>query len=73
MAFNLDNTTTDGRICVLYQNINDVGSIWFQDLSNEWNFICDTFENYFRLLILHLGKYSFILNCASANILKNVM
>ena len=29
--------------------------IWFQDLSCKWYFIANTFTDYFRLMIMHLG------------------
>lgn len=29
--------------------------VWFQDLGLEWNFIANSFTEYFRLLIMHLG------------------
>lgn len=35
-------------------NINKP-QIWFQDLSCSWFFIANTFTDYFRLMIMHLG------------------
>ena len=31
------------------------GSVWFLDRSLQWHFLADTFLEYFRLLIVHLG------------------
>lgn len=61
IAFNLDynnNTTMDGKVAMVF-DISDKKnisiSIWFQDLSCEWNFICNSFSDYLRLMIMHLG------------------
>ena len=67
LAFNLDsNNATDGTIAFVFDddaNNESNPSIWFEDLSCHWNFICHTFSNYFRLIIMHFGlpnwQYSF--------------
>lgn len=43
-----------------YANINSrnsgsIAEIWLVDLSYRWHFICNTFSDYLRLLVLHLG------------------
>jgi len=67
MAFNLDsNNATDGTIAFVFNNTESNErnpSIWFEDLSCQWNFVCHTFSDYFRLIIMHFGlpnwQYSF--------------
>eukprot|EP01084_Bolivina_argentea_P290849 499724_1 len=58
-AFSLDsNDATDGTVAFVFNNDQDNNinpSIWFEDFSCEWNFICGTFSDYFRLMIMHLG------------------
>lgn len=29
--------------------------MWFQDLTCNWHFIANTFTDYFRLMVMHLG------------------
>ena len=63
------SSTIDGKVVIVFDisnktNISSLSSsIWFQDLSCEWNFICTSFSDYFRLMIMHLGlkgwQYSF--------------
>ena len=60
IAFNLDcnNTTIDGKVAMVFDICDKThisSSIWFQDLSCEWNFISNSFSDYFRLMIMHLG------------------
>ncbi|KAJ1635601.1 hypothetical protein T492DRAFT_964564 [Pavlovales sp. CCMP2436] len=56
MAFDLDSTAHDGRLILLYRlPAVDSPQVWFQDLSQGWYFIADSFSDYFRLLLLHLG------------------
>ena len=68
-AFDIDNTCLDGRVCFLYVNGFALSvyltpnictgctspQIWFQDLSCSWHFIANTFTDYFRLMVMHLG------------------
>jgi len=39
----------------MYRGNNNKPQIWFQDLSCSWFFIANTFTDYFRLMIMHLG------------------
>jgi tubulin polyglutamylase complex subunit 2 len=56
MAFDLDSTAHDGRLCLLYRlPAVDSPQVWFLDLSRNWYFIAESFADYFRLLLLHLG------------------
>eukprot|EP00164_Ancoracysta_twista_P003485 GFYU01004649.1.p1 GENE.GFYU01004649.1~~GFYU01004649.1.p1 ORF type:complete len:352 (-),score=47.71 GFYU01004649.1:117-1172(-) len=55
MAFDLDSTCLDGRLALFYNNGAQNPQIWFQDLSCTWHFIANTFTDYFRLMIMHLG------------------
>lgn len=49
-----------GQRCL---RLESVPQVWFQDLSCKWYFLCKTFSDYFRLLVMHLGlpnwHYSF--------------
>lgn len=62
-AFDLDSSCQSGKVALLYCQGNDNPQIWFQDLSCKWYFLCKTFSDYFRLLVMHLGlpnwHYSF--------------
>lgn len=59
VAFDIDTKVKDGRIALIYRTgANQSGSkpqIWFQDLSCHWFFISNTFTDYFRLMVMHLG------------------
>eukprot|EP00002_Diphylleia_rotans_P041228 TRINITY_DN9980_c0_g1_i3.p1 TRINITY_DN9980_c0_g1~~TRINITY_DN9980_c0_g1_i3.p1 ORF type:complete len:215 (+),score=44.70 TRINITY_DN9980_c0_g1_i3:44-688(+) len=55
VAFDIDNTCKDGKICFVYISGQNDPQIWFQDLCGRWFFVCNTFTEYFRLMILHLG------------------
>eukprot|EP00698_Gefionella_okellyi_P015453 TRINITY_DN435_c0_g1_i1.p1 TRINITY_DN435_c0_g1~~TRINITY_DN435_c0_g1_i1.p1 ORF type:complete len:310 (-),score=48.11 TRINITY_DN435_c0_g1_i1:7-936(-) len=54
-AFDIDNTCLDGRVCFLFNQGHSTPQIWFQDLSCSWHFIANTFTDYFRLMVMHLG------------------
>ena len=54
-AFDIDSLAQDGRVALLYRNTFNKPQIWFQDLSCSWFFIANTFTDYFRLMIMHLG------------------
>lgn len=67
--FELDNCNGYGKVCLVYknrksdhiqsvreQNIKEhTTEIWFLDRSLQWYYLTDTFQNYYRLLIAHLG------------------
>lgn len=67
--FELDNCNGYGKVCLVYkarrsdcidsvreQNIREqTTEIWFLDRSLQWHYLSDSFENYYRLLISHLG------------------
>ncbi len=54
-AFDLDSKCAHGRVCILYCGEEDKAQVWFQDLACSWNFIANSFTDYFRLMMLHLG------------------
>ena len=57
-AFVLDNSPSiAGRICLLYEKENPAAApnVWIQGLGCTWHFVANTFTDYFRLLIMHLG------------------
>lgn len=67
--FEIDNCNGYGKVCLVYkarrsdcidsvrdQNIKDqMSEIWFLDRSLQWHYLTDSFQNYYRLLIAHLG------------------
>lgn len=59
VAFDMDSRVKDGKLALLYKHIGtgevDKPQVWFQDLSCKWFFIANTFTDYFRLMIMHLG------------------
>lgn len=54
-AFDMDSRVKDGRLALLYKDTTDKPQVWFQDLSCSWFFIANTFTDYFRLMIMHVG------------------
>lgn len=54
-AFTLDSRMKDGVLALFYPNRTDKPQVWFQDLSCTWNFIANTFTDFFRLMVAHLG------------------
>ncbi len=54
-AFDIDSKAQDGRVVLMYNRTHNKPQIWFQDLSCCWFFIANTFTDYFRLMIMHLG------------------
>lgn len=54
-AFDIDAEVKDGRLALFYRANHSKPQIWFQDLSCNWFFIANTFTDYFRLMIMHLG------------------
>ena len=54
-AFDLDNKVKDGRLALLYKDSVSKPQIYFQDLSGQWFFIANSFTDYFRLMVMHLG------------------
>mmetsp|Transcript_13103 Transcript_13103/g.19117 ORF Transcript_13103/g.19117 Transcript_13103/m.19117 type:complete len:284 (+) Transcript_13103:1913-2764(+) len=54
-GFNLDNQVFDGRLGLIYYDTVDSPKVYFQDLSGHWFFIANSFTDYFRLMVMHLG------------------
>ena len=54
-AFEIDSKVKDGRLALFYRDPKAKPQIWFQDNSCSWFFIANTFTDYFRLMIMHLG------------------
>ena len=53
-AFELD-AGPHGRVALWYFAPSGGPEIWFQDLSAQWNYICSSFTDYFKIMMLHLG------------------
>ena len=54
-AYEIDSEVKDGRLAIIYRGTTNKPQIWFQDLSCHWFFIANSFTDYFRLMIMHLG------------------
>lgn len=54
-AFDIDCKVKAGRLAILYRNGTTKPQVWFQDNSCKWFFVANTFTDYFRLMIMHLG------------------
>lgn len=57
-AFYLDSSSKGGRVALVFlagSSTNKDPQVWFQDLASHWHFISNTFTDYFRLMIMHLG------------------
>jgi len=54
-AFEIDSEVKDGRLAIIYRGTHSKPQIWFQDLSCNWFFLANSFTDYFRLMIMHLG------------------
>lgn len=66
VAFEIDSETKNGRVALLFKGAKQKPQIWFQDLSCKWYYIANTFTDYFRVMVMHLGipnwQYAFT-NC----------
>ena len=45
----------NGRLGLVFRSNNAKPQIYFQDLSGDWFFIANSFTDYFRLMVMHLG------------------
>lgn len=54
-AFEIDSETKNGRVALIYRGNSQKPQVWFQDLSCKWFYVANTFTDYFRLMIMHLG------------------
>lgn len=41
-----------------HKTLLDGPEIWFRDLNGRWSFLAETFANYYRMMITHLGIVS---------------
>ncbi|KAL8625444.1 hypothetical protein ACOMHN_018589 [Nucella lapillus] len=58
--FELDSCDNYGRVCLVYreakENSGELKSeVWFLDRALGWHYLADTFRDYFRLMVMHLG------------------
>ena len=54
-VFDLDKKVLNGRLGLVYTGSNQKPQVFFQDLSGDWFFIANSFTDYFRLMVMHLG------------------
>jgi tubulin polyglutamylase complex subunit 2 len=55
-AFVLDSFCEFGYVVLIFRKSSgSEPEVWFQDLSARWHYICSTFKQYMRVMILHLG------------------
>lgn len=64
VAFAIDSFTETGQIVFLFREVctgqaseYDNPSVWLIDISLRWHYICASFSDYMRLMILHLGIF----------------
>ena len=53
-AFDLDSQCPDGHVALVYTSLTQ-SAIYFQDCSTRWFYVADRFEDYHRLLLMHVG------------------
>ncbi|XP_032217951.1 tubulin polyglutamylase complex subunit 2 isoform X2 [Nematostella vectensis] len=58
--FELDPCDGFGKVCLVYKDVKAGVTIckpevWLLDRALEWSFISNTFSDYFRMMIMHLG------------------
>jgi hypothetical protein len=63
-AFLIHSCPEYGNICLLYRSNNNsnndtdnfsIPEIWYQDHLANWHFICNTFTQLMRIMVVHLG------------------
>jgi tubulin polyglutamylase complex subunit 2 len=54
-VFDLDKKVLNGRLGLVYIGSYQKPQVFFQDLSGDWFFIANSFTDYFRLMVMHLG------------------
>ncbi|OMJ78498.1 hypothetical protein SteCoe_21651 [Stentor coeruleus] len=54
-VFDIDKKVLNGRLGLVFRSNNAKPQIYFQDLSGDWFFIANSFTDYFRLMVMHLG------------------
>lgn len=54
-VFDLDKKVLNGRLGLVYKGTTEKPQVFFQDLSGDWFFIANSFTDYFRLMVMHLG------------------
>uniref|UniRef100_K3WTV4 Knr4/Smi1-like domain-containing protein n=1 Tax=Globisporangium ultimum (strain ATCC 200006 / CBS 805.95 / DAOM BR144) TaxID=431595 RepID=K3WTV4_GLOUD len=55
-AFPLESSPQYGDVMLVY--FEDGPEIWFRDLNGRWSFLAETFTNYYRMMLCHLGIIS---------------
>lgn len=53
-AFDLDSQCADGHVALVF-TAPDRSAIYFQSASTRWYYVASTFEDYHRLLLMHVG------------------
>ncbi|GAB9462737.1 hypothetical protein Gpo141_00000223 [Globisporangium polare] len=56
LAFSLESSPKYGDVMLVF--FEDGPEIWFRDLNGRWSFLAETFANYYRMMITHLGIVS---------------
>jgi tubulin polyglutamylase complex subunit 2 len=71
----LDSSCEVGEVVLLYRNISDdlpaQPEVWLLDQAAQLTFICSTFSQYMRLMVLHLGIYGWQLLFTSDGLPEN--
>eukprot|EP01028_Stygiella_incarcerata_P004980 TRINITY_DN2152_c0_g1_i1.p1 TRINITY_DN2152_c0_g1~~TRINITY_DN2152_c0_g1_i1.p1 ORF type:complete len:302 (-),score=65.34 TRINITY_DN2152_c0_g1_i1:792-1697(-) len=54
-AFNIDKTCKVGKVVLLYNRGPTHPQVWLIDLGCSWHYVANSFTDYFRVMIMHLG------------------
>mmetsp|Transcript_13932 Transcript_13932/g.23587 ORF Transcript_13932/g.23587 Transcript_13932/m.23587 type:complete len:311 (+) Transcript_13932:446-1378(+) len=54
-AFDLDSSCTGGCVALVYISGSEAPEVWFQELSCVWSVLAQSFSDYFRLMLAHVG------------------
>ncbi|KAG2787063.1 hypothetical protein JG687_00002639 [Phytophthora cactorum] len=56
VGFSLDASPKYGTVALIY--LEEEPQVWFRDLRGDWSFLAQTFTNYYRMMLTHLGIIS---------------
>ncbi|KAL3674610.1 hypothetical protein V7S43_000553 [Phytophthora oleae] len=56
IGFCLEASPKYGTVALVY--LDEEPQVWFKDLRGSWSFLAETFTNYYRMMLTHLGIIS---------------
>ena len=82
-AFVLESQVDVGDLALIYRTEPKSDSvsfdesvkteIWFRDFSSEWHFVCSTFTQLLRLMVVHLGNRKSFIQSISLHSVMNII